>query len=65
MAAIETPCIKICTLDVRLAQCLGCGRRLGEIERWTRMSEAERKTVMAELPARLAALAAVRAATAG
>ena len=65
MAAIETPCIKVCTLDVRLGQCLGCGRRIGEIERWARMSAAERKTIMADLPARLAAIAAVRAATAG
>ena len=29
------------------------------------MSTAERKTIMADLPARLAAIAAVRAATAG
>ena len=65
MAAIETPCIKVCTLDVGLGQCLGCGRRIDEIERWARMSETERKAIMAELPARLTAMTAVRAATAG
>jgi predicted Fe-S protein YdhL (DUF1289 family) len=52
---IESPCVKICTLDARSADCLGCGRTIEEIARWTRMSAAERARVMTELPARLAA----------
>ena len=51
---IESPCIKICTLDARSGLCLGCGRSIDEIARWTTMSAAERALVMAELPARLA-----------
>jgi predicted Fe-S protein YdhL (DUF1289 family) len=51
---IESPCIKICTLDARSGLCLGCGRSIDEIARWTTMSAAERARVMAELPARLA-----------
>jgi len=51
---IESPCIKICTLDVRAGRCLGCGRTVEEIARWSTMSAAERAHVMAELPARLA-----------
>ena len=54
MAAIETPCIKICTLDVVSKACLGCGRTLDEIANWTRLSAAERGRIMAELPARTA-----------
>ncbi|MGB8081486.1 MAG: DUF1289 domain-containing protein [Pseudolabrys sp.] len=23
---IETPCVKVCTLDARMGLCLGCGR---------------------------------------
>lgn len=53
---IESPCTKICTLDARTGLCLGCGRRIAEIERWSRMSAGERARVMAELPGRLAAM---------
>ena len=54
---IESPCIKICTLDARSALCLGCGRTIDEIARWIAMSDAERSRIMAELPARQAARA--------
>jgi predicted Fe-S protein YdhL (DUF1289 family) len=49
---IQSPCIKICTLDARSGLCLGCGRTIDEIARWGGMSEAERARIMAELPAR-------------
>lgn len=52
---IETPCIKICTLDARAAQCIGCGRSIEEIATWGRMSDATRARIMAELPGRMAA----------
>jgi predicted Fe-S protein YdhL (DUF1289 family) len=50
---IESPCVKTCTLDARSGLCLGCGRTIEEIARWTAMSAAERARVMDELPARL------------
>lgn len=50
---IETPCIKICTLDAVSGHCLGCGRTVDEIARWSAMSAAERARIMGELPARL------------
>jgi predicted Fe-S protein YdhL (DUF1289 family) len=62
-ASIETPCNKICTLDPGRGQCMGCGRTIEEIARWGSMTAAERASVMAELPARLARRAAVPAAT--
>ncbi|MGH6727257.1 MAG: DUF1289 domain-containing protein [Pseudolabrys sp.] len=51
---IESPCIKICTLDARSSLCLGCGRTVDEIARWTAMGATERARVMGELPRRLA-----------
>ena len=51
---IETPCVKICTVDARSRLCLGCGRTIDEIAAWTAMSAGERSRIMAELPARLA-----------
>jgi predicted Fe-S protein YdhL (DUF1289 family) len=53
---VETPCVKICTLDARSGICFGCGRSIDEIAQWTAMSPEQRRRVMAELPARLAAI---------
>ena len=52
--AIESPCVKVCTLDTRAGLCLGCGRTLAEIAGWVRMSADERQRILAELPGRLA-----------
>ncbi len=63
---IETPCVKVCTLDTRTGLCLGCGRTVDEIAGWRAMSVDERRRIMAELPARLAAGGgAARAAATG
>jgi len=51
---IESPCVKICTLDARSGLCLGCGRTIDEIARWAKMGDEERRHIMAELPARRA-----------
>jgi predicted Fe-S protein YdhL (DUF1289 family) len=51
---ISTPCVKVCVIDPHSALCVGCGRSLKEIARWTAMSEAERRAVMAGLGERLA-----------
>jgi len=45
---IETPCVNICKLDER-GICIGCFRSLQEIAAWSRMSEAERRLIMAGL----------------
>jgi predicted Fe-S protein YdhL (DUF1289 family) len=52
---IQTPCIKICTLDPRSQLCTGCGRSLEEIARWGGMSEAQRLAIMHALPERMRA----------
>lgn len=56
MTAIETPCIKICTLDPKSGLCRGCGRSVDEIAGWTRLSSAERARIMATLRQRLDSL---------
>jgi predicted Fe-S protein YdhL (DUF1289 family) len=45
---IESPCNRVCTLDPASGLCLGCGRSLDEITRWTQMTDAERARVVAE-----------------
>jgi predicted Fe-S protein YdhL (DUF1289 family) len=49
---IESPCNRACTLDPASGLCLGCGRSLDEIMRWTQMTYAERARVIAELTRR-------------
>ena len=39
-------------MDPQRGLCLGCGRTLDEIARWSQMTDAERERVMAELPRR-------------
>jgi hypothetical protein len=40
--------------------CLGCGRTVDEIARWTSMTASERAQVMLELPERLATCTSVK-----
>ncbi len=55
-AEIESPCVKICVVHPEARICIGCHRSTDEIARWSRMSPAERREIMAVLPERGAAL---------
>ncbi len=50
---IESPCVNVCTLDARSGVCLGCGRNIDEISRWTTMTATDRTRIMKELPTRI------------
>ena len=54
---IVTPCIKVCAVDGQSGYCLGCQRTLPEIAQWTRLDDATRAAIMADLPARRAKIA--------
>jgi hypothetical protein len=56
-ANIESPCNRVCVVHPSLGLCIGCGRSLDEIARWSDFATAERARIMAQLPPRLAALA--------
>jgi uncharacterized protein len=49
---MNTPCIKVCVMDLDTHLCKGCYRTLEEIGRWGSMSDAERQAIMFELPQR-------------
>jgi predicted Fe-S protein YdhL (DUF1289 family) len=53
MAAIESPCILVCSMDVNTGYCFGCGRTRDEISAWLDMTPAKRREIMEVLPARL------------
>jgi uncharacterized protein len=65
MPAIDTPCVKVCTLDPTSGLCLGCGRSLDEIALWSTWSDEERRRVMALLPTRMHALGQKRSLVGG
>jgi hypothetical protein len=50
--AIATPCVQVCVVDGESGLCLGCYRQLSEVAGWTRLTDAERAAIMAELPGR-------------
>lgn len=56
MAAIESPCILVCSMDMNTGFCFGCGRTRDEISGWIGMTSEGRRAVMATLPARLATM---------
>jgi uncharacterized protein len=55
-AEIESPCVKICVVHPDAGICVGCHRTTDEIARWTQMTPAERRAIMAALPERGAML---------
>jgi hypothetical protein len=50
---VASPCIQVCAVDAASGLCLGCRRTLAEIAGWSRLPEAERARILAELPARI------------
>ncbi|HKQ28542.1 MAG TPA: DUF1289 domain-containing protein [Burkholderiales bacterium] len=54
MAAVLSPCVKVCAMDPARGLCIGCWRTLDEIARWGTMSDSEREAVIAALPGRRA-----------
>lgn len=49
-----SPCILICSIDMKTGYCFGCGRTRDEIAGWIDYSDAERQSIMDTLSARLA-----------
>ncbi|CAN7372347.1 DUF1289 domain-containing protein [Rhizobium sp. LjRoot98] len=50
---METPCILVCSIDMKTGFCFGCGRTRDEIGAWTLYTAQERRDIMDSLPARL------------
>ena len=52
---VPSPCVSICELDASGHTCMGCFRTLDEIAAWRTLDAAEKRRILAELPARKAA----------
>lgn len=51
-----SPCILICSIDLKTGYCFGCGRTRDEIAGWIDYSDAERQSIMDTLATRLETL---------
>ncbi len=49
---VPSPCTNVCQIDPRSGYCLGCKRTVEEIAIWVTASAAERRAILARLPAR-------------
>ena len=54
---LESPCIKVCSMDAATGLCVGCLRTLDEIAGWVEFSDAERAAIAQALPTRRPRLA--------
>ena len=54
-ATSQSPCINVCQMDEASGWCKGCLRTIDEIVVWSRLSDAQRAAVLAQLPQRRAA----------
>ncbi len=54
---VQSPCVKVCVIHPEERLCVGCLRSIDEIGRWSRMTDAERRAVLEDLPARAPRLA--------
>ncbi len=59
-ATSQSPCINVCQMDEASGWCKGCLRTIDEIVVWSRLSDAQRAAVLAQLPQRRAARARSR-----
>ncbi len=50
---VQSPCVLICSIDMKTGYCFGCGRTRDEISGWMNYTDAERTEIMNGLEARL------------
>ena len=53
---VDSPCVKVCVVHPVERICVGCFRTLDEIAGWSRMTDDQRREVIAKLPERPALL---------
>ena len=49
---VASPCVNVCRMDAASGYCEGCRRSLEEIASWSSYTAAEKRAVLALLPAR-------------
>ena len=50
---VDSPCIKVCVVDLDTGHCIGCGRSKLEIAGWPHLNTGDKRDIVARLPDRL------------
>jgi predicted Fe-S protein YdhL (DUF1289 family) len=50
---VPSPCTGLCMLSPSRRLCLGCGRSLEEIQAWPELTDAERRSILSRIEARI------------
>jgi len=53
MKPVQSPCILVCSIDMKTGYCFGCGRTRDEISGWMDYSNSQRNDITTGLEARL------------
>ncbi len=53
VAAVPSPCMSVCRMDLDTGLCEGCLRTLDEIAAWGRMDDDDKRAVWAQVAQRL------------
>jgi predicted Fe-S protein YdhL (DUF1289 family) len=61
---VASPCINVCRMHPRTGLCEGCLRTIDEITVWSRLDDADKLSVLAQIDRRREALRAERRAAA-
>lgn len=59
---LPSPCISVCTMEIRTGLCRGCLRTLEEIAVWSTLDDEGRRAVWARIEARASAQEQARGA---
>ena len=49
---VASPCVNVCKMNAATGWCEGCQRSIAEIASWSTYSAAQKRDVLAQLPAR-------------
>lgn len=60
-SSVPSPCVDVCRMHAATGWCEGCARTIDEIAAWSRLDDAAKREVWAQLEARRAELGRVRA----
>lgn len=55
MAAVDSPCVGICQLDMAADICIGCFRTRAEVAAWSAASDENKRDILANVRERRAA----------
>ena len=57
-STVASPCVNICRMHAQTGWCEGCARTIAEIAAWSKLDDADKRSVLALLPARRETLVA-------